>query len=191
MLFYQVVIIMTLLSGCQSDLLQVVKTPTSTPAFDPNEDISLANQPRWLQLFHLNPLADVKDNVIILTWYDRPYPKSFDVLLFSDEGVVKVFHEIPTWGTKGGRSPSQLNANELRSVDDIIQTLPKQEIPTSGNDATVIVLSLKTDEEERDIITCTELECPPQVEDLFQMAYNAFLRNSSGQIYLPMPYIAD
>jgi len=167
-----IVILLFTVCGCTTAAL----SPT------PNlyEDVSLDNLPLPVQKFHRRLDFVQAEYVFVATWYPRPYPDYFHVLWLSTDGAVASYLEIPDWAVQGGLQ-GELTAGELRGVSAALSHLADVHIPSTGKGAAVIALNFKSKGLVH-IITCTEAECPQEIQDLFQIAEMAFQRQTPGVV---------
>ncbi|MCB0153425.1 MAG: hypothetical protein KDF65_01420, partial [Anaerolineae bacterium] len=125
--------------GCQRIQFENVNPPLPFLTFDQNEGISFVNLPLAVQEFRKHPHLPPESQAPLLTvtWFPRPYPKFFDVLLLWEDGSISNYREVPDWAVQGGTG-AELTMNELQEMRNLLDKLTGVQTPTTGNGTTVI-----------------------------------------------------
>lgn len=178
-------IIMQTAFACQHSQSDI---STKRFTFSSNEALTVADQPREIQMFHLNPENDFGNQPIVLSWYLHPYQDNFDFVVITEDSVVKIFSEWPNWARQGGIAPTRLAPEEHQIINTLIESLAETRIQNTGSDTVVITISFEFVKGERQVMTCLQPACQEEIQEIFKIIYSVFKQKNGHDLILSMPF---
>ena len=151
-------------------------------------DISFENLPYDLRAFHQSFEFTAADYIFVVTWYPVPYPDYFFVVHLGINGVVIDYVVIPDWAIQGGMH-AELTESELHRVGDALEIIAETPLSSEGIGSNVIAVNMPLGDGVQ-IAVCTDVGCPREVRDLFEITSESYQREHPGGILREEPFAA-